>query len=118
MSVKSTLSTVAAFADALQRKVHDPYMTMPQINLLLQLYVHSKISQQKLPDYTMVAKSANSRNVPKLGDGERPHIERGPGLVESFEDPMDRRNKIVQLTPKGRELLEAVAAEASTKTSN
>ena len=116
-SFVSTLSRVAAFAVAFQRSAHDPYMTMPQLNLLLQLYVHGEISQQELPKYTLVAKSANSRNIAKLGDGERPTIERGPGWVESFEDPMDRRNKIVRLTSAGRKLLEDATKQASGGTS-
>lgn len=113
VELAQTINMQAAFVEALQKAIPDPHMTIPQVTLLLQLYVHGQITQQDLPKYTMVAKSANSRNVAKLGDGERPAIERGPGWIESFEDPMDRRTKIVRLTPLGRALLETAAVPAA-----
>ena len=42
-----------------------------------------------------------SRNVYKLSDINR-HKKTGIGLLEAFEDPMERRRKIVRLTAKGR----------------
>ena len=42
-----------------------------------------------------------SRYVSALGKQNR-HREEGLLLVESFEDPMERRKKIIRLTDKGR----------------
>lgn len=109
-----SIYAVAAFGEALQAIARDPFMTLPQINLLLQLYVHGQIMQQELPRYTMVEKSANSRNIAKLGPGERPTILEGPGWIEAYEDPMNRRTKIVRLTPRGRALLEQAAKGVAT----
>jgi len=54
-----------------------------------------------------IAQSSCSRNVALLGMIHR----RGrPGhqLVESYENPLDRRNKLVKLTPKGRRLAQTL----------
>ena len=108
------LSASGAFIEALARATERPNIEAQQQLLLLALYgAPSGISQQDLPKYTGVQKSSNSRNIARLGDGERPLIERGPGWVESFEDPADRRNKLVRLTPRGRALLERVAEEVA-----
>lgn len=48
--------------------------------------------------------STASRNVLLLSETffrDKP----GHGLVESFDDPMDRRKKLIRLTPKGRAFL-------------
>lgn len=57
---------------------------------------------------TGVKGSSNSRNISKLGRGELAWANDGPGWVESFEDPMNRRLKMVRLTPKGHVLIEEV----------
>ena len=47
-----------------------------------------------------IAQSTVSRNCYKLSDKikEKPGI----GLLQSFEDPMERRRKLVRLTPRGK----------------
>lgn len=91
----------------------DYTISAPQVNLLLQLRLHGKIAQQDLQKYTHVEKSANSRNVAKLGAGEKPAIKAGPGYVTSDTDLHNRRMKIVQLTPLGLALIEEAASRAA-----
>ena len=53
---------------------------------------------------TSTAKSSVSRNIARLSS------EHGDGLVTYSEDPRDRRNKLVQLTPKGSLFVAAILA--------
>ena len=96
-------------------------MGAQQMLLLLALYVHGTLNQIDLPRYTGVEKSANSRNVALLGEGQwvtnrtsgdKKH-EPGMGLVEAYDEPTNRRYKMVRLTPKGRAVLEQVAAQVA-----
>lgn len=61
------------------------------------------ISMQKLVINLNMPQSTLSRNVATLSAINR-HREKGHELVESFEDPTDRRNKLVKLTYKGERL--------------
>ncbi|KQW02195.1 hypothetical protein ASC87_13265 [Rhizobacter sp. Root1221] len=100
-----------AFIEALTKHTGITDFESQQMRLLLSLYIHGELNQLDLERYTGVKKSSNSRNIARLGDGEKPTIKRGPGWVESFEDPENRRTKLVRLTPTGRKLLEKVAAD-------
>jgi DNA-binding MarR family transcriptional regulator len=93
----------AAFTESLQELIGDSSTTFPQVLLLTQLYIHGTLNQQDLDRYTLVKKSANSRNVEKY---------RQEGWLESYEDLLDRRSKLVRLTPQGRALLETAAQKA------
>ena len=48
-----------------------------------------------------------SRNLIDMGERDRNH-EDGPGLVESHENIMNRRETLYRLSPKGRALLAAI----------
>ena len=48
-----------------------------------------------------------SRNLIDMGERDRNH-EEGPGLVESHENIMNRRETLYRLSPKGRALLAAI----------
>ena len=52
-----------------------------------------------------------SRNLIDLGERDRKH-EEGPGLVESHENIMNRRETLYRLTPKGRALLASITKGA------
>lgn len=107
------LAAGAALIDALARHTGLRTLEAQQQLLLLSLYVHGTLNQIDLERYTGMKKSSNSRNIARLGEGERPAVERGPGWVEAFEDPMNRRTKLVRLTPLGRNLLEKTALEVA-----
>lgn len=107
------LTVASKFIEALSELTDDNLMPMQQMVLLVQLRVHGQLNQQELSQFTGVEKSSNSRNIAKLGAGERPHIEAGPGWLESFEDPANRRSKLVRLTPKGKAMLDEAMKRAA-----
>jgi DNA-binding MarR family transcriptional regulator len=118
--VSSVVGAVDGFVTALVESCGDPTLGAQQIRLLTALYLAGSLNQIDLPKYTGVERSANSRNISRLGDGGwvenrasgvKRH-EPGLGLVEGYEEPTDRRFKMVRLTPKGRAVVEA-AAKAS-----
>lgn len=51
-----------------------------------------------------------SRNVGALGNINRKR-EEGLRLIEAFEDPMERRKKIIRLTPKGKIAIRKILGE-------
>ena len=57
------------------------------------------ISMQDIANKLDLAQSSVSRNVFKLSFNNK---NRNIGLVESFEDPKERRRKLVILSPKGK----------------
>ena len=58
------------------------------------------VSMKNISKELSIAQSTVSRNCYKLSDKikEKPGI----GLLQSFEDPMERRRKLVRLTPRGK----------------
>jgi DNA-binding MarR family transcriptional regulator len=103
---------IAEYLAQLSQATGDSTMPMQQVLTLLAVHLNPDMNLTDMPKYTGVEKSSNSRNIAKLGDGERPVLKRGPGLLESYHDPMDRRFVKVRLTPKGKALMEAVAQRA------
>lgn len=115
MTARNTSKAVAVaaeFMDAICELTSDNTITAPQVVLLLQLKIHGSIYQQDLPKYTRVQKSANSRYIAKLGMGERPLIQPGPGYVTSEPDLQDRRLQVVKLTQRGHALVDEAASRA------
>ena len=58
-----------------------------------------------------ISATTMSRNLIDLGARDRNH-EEGPGLVESHENIMNRRETCYRLTPKGRALLASITRAA------
>lgn len=50
-----------------------------------------------------IAQSSASRNVAALSNWNR-HRSKGHDLLRAYEDPFNRRRKLVELTPKGKAL--------------
>jgi DNA-binding MarR family transcriptional regulator len=98
-------SVTAQFLEALTKESNEPTLGVQQVLLLLSLYNYGQLGQHDLERHTGVKRSSNSRNIAKMGAGEKPWSKTGPGWVESYEDPMDRRNKMVRLTPQGSALI-------------
>jgi DNA-binding MarR family transcriptional regulator len=59
------------------------------------------VAMQTISEELDISQSSVSRNAYKLGDINR-HKKIGVGLLETFEDPMERRRKLVRLTSKGK----------------
>ncbi len=74
-------------------------LTLPQFDVLAQLYREQGITQQALADRLFVTKG----NVCGLMDRM---VEQD--LVERRADPQDRRAYMLHLTPKGKQLIEKV----------
>ena len=65
------------------------------------------VSMQTISQKLDIAQSSVSRNCYKLGDRTRDGI--GIGLLQSFEDPEERRRKLVRLTAKGRRVFNTLS---------
>lgn len=82
------------------RKI-DPEMQAQQILLFLHVAGKSGISMKELASLTGLAPSSVSRNVAALSNLHRKGHP-GHDLMVAYEDPDDRRNKLVKLTYKGQ----------------
>lgn len=78
------------------------------IHVLLEVAIQPDITMGGLVKKTGLAQASCSRNVSLLSIRDR-HDRPGLGLVESEEDPAERRRKIVRLTPNGQELIALLA---------
>ena len=96
----------------------DPFFrirgTMPARHVQAYLLVAQKEGQT----VTELAKKADmpvttmSRNLLDMGDRNR-YFEEGAGLVEGQDNPLNRRERLYSLTPKGRALLASITKGAS-----
>ena len=59
------------------------------------------VAMQSISEDLDIAQSSVSRNCYKLADVNR-HRKSGIGLLQTFEDPLERRRKLVRLTSKGK----------------
>jgi DNA-binding MarR family transcriptional regulator len=73
-------------------------LSMPQFSILMQLHHKGPCGMSEISERFDISNAAASQLVEKLVQGE--HIERA-------EDPTDRRAKVLQLTAKGKDLIEA-----------
>ena len=80
-------------------------MLVAAVQMLLEVSLRDETSMTDLGSAVGVSQAAISRNVGKLGGGMT-FKEKGAGLVEAYEDPKYRRQKLVRLTPKGRRLVD------------
>ena len=80
----------------------DPEIQAQAISTLLVVALADPepITMRDIGIKTGTAQSSVSRNVAMLGKIHRKG-QSGHGLVDSYEDPMNRRVKLVKLTPKG-----------------
>ena len=98
-------TTLKAALNALKpfRKLRD---TMPLQYVTAFLLVATD-EDQNVSEYAKRAGTSQSlmtRHLADLGMVNRYH-EEGFGLVEAYDDLMDRRNRLIRLTPKGRSLV-------------
>lgn len=80
----------------------EPDMPLQQLHCLLVIaQAEEGMSLTDIATKVGIGLATASRYVAALGKQNRHHQE-GLLLVESFEDPMERRKKIIRLTSKGR----------------
>lgn len=83
----------------------DAEMQAQSIAVLLKVAKHPvPIKMADIAEELGLSQSTVSRNVAYLGDWNR-HKTKGHGLLEAYEDPMERRRKLVRLTAKGKRFL-------------
>ena len=82
------------------RKIY-PDMQMQTAGIFVTISLNEGITMKDLGQKCGLAQSTTSRNVSLLSDKLR-HDKNGYGLVVAEEDPVERRRKIVKLTPAGR----------------
>jgi DNA-binding MarR family transcriptional regulator len=87
---------------------------LSQVLTFLNVAWRGEVSMADLADQTGVVLSSVSRNVAKIGPGPNPS-EPGLGLVEAFEDPWNRKRKLVRLSKKGLKLAERIDEEVQQK---
>jgi DNA-binding MarR family transcriptional regulator len=110
-AVGPILGLMGSFITALAKHTELPRLETQQQLMLITLYTMGEVSQADLPKYVGCQRSAVSRNIARLGDGEKPLEVRGPGWVEAYADLSDRRNNFVRLTARGKEVLQKAARE-------
>lgn len=72
-------------------------LSMPQFSILMQVHHKDKCGISDIGERFDISNAAASQLVEKLVQGE---------YIERTEDPSDRRAKVLQLTPKGKDLIE------------
>lgn len=80
--------------------------TMP-LQYVITFLLVAQDEHQNVSEYAKRAGTSQSlmtRHLSDLGDTNRYH-EEGMGLVEGYDDIMDRRNRLIRLTPKGKTLV-------------
>lgn len=72
---------------------------------------NSGVPQSQLLKMTGMTQAGVSRNITRLGDGTM--TSPGLHLIESYEDPANRRYKLVKLTTKGKALIDQIYSKGS-----
>ncbi len=86
----------------------DPDMNLQQLYCLLVIANEPEgTSLTNIANKAGISMATASRYVSALGKIDRHHRE-GLHLVEAFEDPMERRKKIIRLTNKGKSFINKV----------
>jgi DNA-binding MarR family transcriptional regulator len=89
----------------------DPEMPLQQAHcFLLIAEAEEGLSLSDLAKKAGIGLATASRYVGALGKINR-HREAGLQIIESFEDPMERRKKIIRLTSKGKFALKQALGE-------
>ena len=73
-----------------------------QTFLAIAMNKKDKVPMANLSETLGVSQASCSRNVAFFTDWTRKKV-KGPNLLASREDPMERRRKLVYLTPKGKQ---------------
>lgn len=89
----------------------EPEMPLQQLHCLLVIAQSDDgLSLTEVAQKVGIGLATASRYVAALGKQNR-HREEGLLLVEAFEDPMERRKKIIRLTKKGKIALEKLVGD-------
>ncbi|MGA4641152.1 MarR family winged helix-turn-helix transcriptional regulator [Stutzerimonas stutzeri] len=103
-----TLSALAKIEEVIKRfRDFDQEMQMQTAQTFIAVAMQPGITMTELSEKVGISQSSCSRNVSALS---RLHRLNKPGmdLVVAAPDPMERRRRIVKLTPKGQRLAESL----------
>ena len=81
----------------------DPDMPIQYATSFLYICRYEGLSIKTLMDLIKLRQSSASRNVSALSEWHK-FDKPGLGLVQTFEDPKDRRKKTIELTEKGKKV--------------
>lgn len=87
----------------------DPEMPTQMVQTFLAVAIQPGLTMAELGDQVGLSQSSVSRNVAALGKFHR-YGKAGHDVVSAEEDPVERRRKIVKLTPKGKRLADQIIA--------
>lgn len=100
---------------ALRQGTNYPDVQAQTLVAFLTVALHGETNAAALAKTLGTTSASVSRNLSRLSQGF--YDDPGLGLIEQWEDPMDRRHKVIKLTPAGQGLA-AVVAEAMDKVLN
>lgn len=103
MTTKATLNALSRMVEVLRREV-DPEMPVQQLQVFLQVALRGQTTQHEVGEATGLSKASMSRNVAALGPINR-FKARGHDLLVVYEDPRNQRQKLIELSPKGKKLV-------------
>lgn len=90
----------------------DPEMPLQQLMCLLVIAESNEgMSLTEVANKVGVGLATASRYVGSLGKINR-RREEGLKFIEAYEDPMERRKKIIRLTPKGKAIVKQILGES------
>ncbi len=85
----------------------DPRMQLQTVMCFLMVANFGPCHMSNIQETANLSQASVSRNCSALGLYQRGG-QKGFGLVETWEDPMNRKSKLVKLTPKGEALKDAL----------
>jgi DNA-binding MarR family transcriptional regulator len=95
-------------------RAEDPVMPIQMLQTFLAVARQPGITMHQLGEILQTSQASCSRNVAALGKWHK-FGEPGLDLVEAVEDPVERRRKIMFLTPKGRARVQEVLSAITGK---
>ena len=95
-------------------RAEDPVMPIQMLQTFLAVARQPGITMYQLGEILKTSQASCSRNVAALGKWHKLG-EPGLDLVEGVEDPVERRRKIIFLTPKGRARVQEVLSAMTGK---
>lgn len=120
MMKSSGLANLMAAVSSFHAKVGDPRLQTSTLLAFLHIAMRGEVAQAELQDVMMVeGKSTVTRALQTLGrgqverDGTSARLVPGLGWVETHEDPLYAKQKLVRLTPAGREVARSLERAAS-----
>lgn len=94
----------------------DPMMQISSMLTFLFIAQRGIASQKDVENMLGLSNAAASRNVSYWAEHKKFGVE-GYGFVERFEDPRDRRAKLLRLTPAGKRFYDKIKEKRYAKTS-